>query len=227
MSWDMVGNEKKSNKGDEVKYLKFEEGTTIIRLLDEAPESYFSHWIARAQGGKGIGIACCGKGCPICEEMRKEKAQKVDYTSRKWARPIKHMINVLVKKSNGKDINEVMVLEQGNGLFGQIKEQMTLLSTMGMSTNLMDYDIIINRTGTGFGDTKYSVMVNPMGMKPLTDEEKALKKYDLTAIKPAYTPEQIIMYMNGSTFDEVNAIENKDIEQPVNATHGMDFSDPF
>ena len=58
-------------------------------------------------------------------------------------------------------------------------------------------------------------------------KQKALKKYDLTAIKPAYTPEQIIMYMNGSTFDEVNAIENKDIEQPVNATHGMDFSDPF
>ena len=25
----------------------------------------------------------------------------------------------------------------------------------------------------------------------------------------------------------LNAIENKDIEQPVNATHGMDFSDPF
>ena len=53
-----------------------------------------------------------------------------------------HSINVLVKKLGTQDLNEVMVLEQGNGLFGQIKDQMTMLQTMGMSTDLRNVDFI-------------------------------------------------------------------------------------
>ena len=215
--WSNIGvKEDKENKLQEVKYLKFEEGTTIIRLLDDAPVSYYAHWIPHANKGKGCGVACIGKDCPICKVIAQERKLKVEYNKMSYTKPMKHMINVLVKKVNGKDVNEVMLLEAGNGIFGSIKDQMTLLSTMGMSTDLTAIDLIVNRTGKGFGDTKYSVMCNPASIKPLTEEEKNLEKYDLFSVKPELNAEQILQMMDGKSLDEVvngtTEEENSDIE---------------
>lgn len=224
--WSNVGAKEGQGEGKEVKYVKFPEGTSIIRLLDEAPRSYWQHWIGKAQNGKGCGIACIGKDCPICEIIKKEKAEKAKV--RTYTAKMTHSINVLVKKLGTQDLNEVMVLEQGNGLFGQIKDQMTMLQTMGMSTDLRNVDLIVNRTGSGFSDTKYSVMVNAMSAKPLTEEEKALEKYDLTEIKPKLNREQVLELMNGKSLDEVckteETLEPADISNEVQA---VDFSQAY
>lgn len=225
--WNNVGANGVSEK-KEVKYVKFPVGTSVIRLLDVAPYSRFTHWISKANNGKGVGIDCIGNNCPICEVIKTEKKEKLQtktYTSK-----MTHSINVLVKKLGGQDVNEVMVLEQGNGLFGQIKDQMTLLAQMGMSPDLRNVDIVINRTGTGFSDTKYSVMVNQMSMKPLTEEEKALEKYDLNKIKPTLNEAQVIMLMNGKSLDEVCTDEFKEEDNSVGDVFNndiVDFSMPY
>lgn len=200
IGWDMIGNNSSEKK--EVNYLKFPEGVSVVRLIDEAPYSRYTHWIAKANNGKGVSIDCIGKECPICEIIKKERKEgKKELTYR--SKPT-HSINVLVKKLGGQDKNEIFVLEQGNGLFGQIKDQMTMLAQMGVQTDLRQVDLIINRTGTGFNDTKYSVMANVATMKPLTEEEKAMEKYDLQALKPMLSVAQVIMLMNGRSLDEIS-----------------------
>lgn len=224
--WESVGTKEGQGEGKEVKYVKFPEGTSIIRLLDEAPRSYWQHWIGKAQNGKGCGIACIGKTCPICEIIKQEKADKSK--TRTYTAKMTHSINVLVRKLGTQEVNEVMVLEQGNGLFGQIKDQMTMLQTMGMSTDLRNIDIVVNRTGSGFNDTKYSVMANVMSAKPLTEEEKALEKYELTEIKPKLDREQVIELMSGKSLDEVcktdESIEPAEISEEVPE---VDFSQAY
>lgn len=219
--WTNVGTKEGAGDKKEVKYVKFPVGLSIIRVLDVAPRSRFTHWIGKANSGKGVGIDCIGKNCPICEVIkmeRKEKLPNKTYTSK-----MTHSINVLVKKLGAQDVNEVMVLEQGNGLFGQIKDQMTLLAGMGLSPDLRNVDLMVNRTGTGFNDTKYSVMVNQMNMKELTDAEKALEKYDLKEIKPTLDSNQIIDLMTGKSLDEVcNVSEGNGIGEEV---MGVDFSE--
>lgn len=217
--WANVGAKDGQGDGKEVKYVKFPEGISIIRLLDEAPMSAWQHWIGKAQGGKGCGVLCIGKECPICEIIKKEKADKVKV--RTYTAKMTHSINVLVKKLGTQDINEVMVLEQGNGLFGQIKDQMTMLQTMGMSTDLRNVDLIVNRTGSGFNDTKYSVMVNVATAKPLTEDEKKLEKYVLAEIKPKLDRGQVLELMNGKSLDEV--CKTDEVVEEVAMTTTGDF----
>ena len=225
-NWENIGvKEGGNNNNKEIKYLKFEEGTTIIRLLDEAPVSYYSHWITTANKGKGVGIACTGKGCPVCKVIAEERKLKVPYNKMTYNKPIKHMINVLVKKINGTDVNEVMLLEAGNGIFGSIKDQITLLTTMGYEPDLTAIDLIINRTGKGFGDTKYSVICNPATVKPLTEEEKALEKYDLFKVKPDLDNGQVIDLIAGKSLDEVcgNAEETEDSQPELDLSGSLPF----
>lgn len=217
-SWNMVGNE---NGGDkkEVNYIKFPEGATVLRVLDKAPVTQWTHWLKPpANGGKGVGVVCIGAKCPICALMAKEKAMNVPKEDRKYSSKKTHMINVLVRK-DGK--NEVALLEQGNGLFGQLKDVMTMMASAGLTPDLTTMDIMVNRTGTGFNNTKYSVMPLMNKISPLTAEELALEKYDLNTIKPILTAEQIIAVNNGAKLEDV-AKENE-----TESTQTLDTSNPI
>lgn len=219
-SWNMVGNSNEGNDKKEINYLKFQEGTTILRVLDEAPYSRWTHWLgAPANGGKGVGVDCIGKGCPVCEIIAKEKAQGIERSKMKYSSKMTHSINVLVRKQDGS--KEVSVLEQGNGLFGQLKDVMTMMGSAGMTPDLRNMDIMINRSGTGFNNTKYSVMPLMNKVAPLTQDELALEKYNLSELKPKLEAYQIIQIMNGSKFDEVVGGE-KETEQQTTQNNGFD-----
>lgn len=222
--WENVGT-KQGENASEVKYLKFPEGTSSIRLLDEAPISSWTHWVPSANKGKGVSIKCIGKECPICQIIKTEKAMKVK--NKTYTAKMTHNMNVLVRKLGGQDTNEVMVLEGGNAIFGQIKDQMTLLQTMGMSTDLRNVDLIVQRTGTGFNDTKYSVMANAMTAKPLTAEEQALEKYDLNAIKPNLSKEQILELIDGKSLDEVCKQDSEEEEVDMEEAPFLEGALPY
>ena len=199
-SWNEVGTENSTEK-KEVNYLRFAEGSTIIRVLDEAPYSRWQHWLpAPANGGKGVGVDCIGENCPVCAKIKLEKAKGTPKENIKFTTKKVHSINVLVRK-DGK--NEVYVLEQGNGLFGNLKDVMVMMGSAGMTPDLRNMDIMVNRTGTGFSNTKYSVMPLMNKVSPLTDEEKALEKYDLLNLKPKFTPEQLNKIIEGETLDNI------------------------
>lgn len=214
MSWNEVGTEQNGDK-KEVSYLKFPEGSTTLRVLDEAPYSRWSHWLpAPANGGKGVGIDCIGRECPICSKISMEKAKGIARENMKFSTKKLHSINVLVRKADG--TSEINVLEQGNGLFGNLKDVMVMMGSAGMQPDLRNIDIMVNRTGTGFNNTKYSVMPLMHKNQPLTEQEKALEKYNLLELKPRLTPEQIADVMNGATLDSI-AKENTPVLETVGA----------
>lgn len=204
MSWNEVGNEQNTEK-KEVNYLKFPEGATTIRVLDEVPYSRWTHWLpAPANGGKGVGIDCIGDGCPVCAKIAMEKARGVDRANMKFSSKKTHSINVLVRKPSG---DELAILEAGNGIFGNLKDVMVMMGTAGMQPDLRSIDVLVNRTGTGFSNTKYSVMGLMHKVSPLTAEELAIEKYDLNELKPKLTPEQIVAVMEGAKLDEITKSE--------------------
>lgn len=209
MSWETIGNNAKDKKS-EIPYVKFPQGQTLIRILDDAPYSRWTHWLPKANGGKGLSVDCIGKECPVCKARRESEENKNLFSVRQA-----HSINVLVKKLGSETKNEVMILEGGNGLFSDIKSIMSLLEMQGLPKDLTMTDIVVIRTGEKLS-TKYSVMpVQPFA--PLTDEQKALEKYDTAKLKPMFTKEQIEKLMNGATIEEVTE-EKKDDNVDVDFT---------
>lgn len=223
MAWEEVGSNNENSEKKEVKYLKFPVGATRIRVLDSEPYSRWTHWLpAPANGGKGVSIDCIGKGCPVCETINMEKAKGTPREKIRFSTKKTHSINVLVKSDTGSEVN---VLEQGNGLFGQLKDVMVMMSSIGMKPDLTTVDVMVNRTGTGFSDTKYSVMPLMNEVKPLTEEELNLEKYDLKNLKPKLEPAQIIAIMNGAKLEDV-AKEDMEEDKPVEPSEMSDTA-PF
>ena len=223
MAWEEVGSNNENSEKKEVKYLKFPVGATRLRVLDSEPYSRWTHWLpAPANGGKGVSIDCIGKGCPVCETINMEKAKGTPREKIRFSTKKTHSLNVLVKSDTG---NEVNVLEQGNGLFGQLKDVMVMMSSIGMKPDLTTVDVMVNRTGTGFSDTKYSVMPLMNEVKPLTEEELNLEKYDLKNLKPNLEPAQIIAIMNGAKLEDV-AKEDMEEDKPVEPSEMSDTA-PF
>lgn len=201
--------EKKVSK-ETVKFAKFEQGNTVIRLLEDRPYSRNTHWIPQAQGGKGIGIDCIGKGCPVCDVIRQERADKKEVLT--YRNKPQNSINVLVKKVNGTVVNEVRILEHGNKMFGDLRDAFLQYKEMGLANSITDLDYSINKTGVGL-DTRYQVMAMPVGIKPLTDEEKAMEKTPLTELRPELDTAQILMLMNGENLNDI--IDMKDASSSI------------
>ena len=219
-SWNSVGNASGKDK-TEVKYIRFNEGATKIRVLDEAPFSRWTHWLkAPANGGKGVGIDCIGKDCPCCAINKAEVTRGVDKKAVSYPAKMLHSINVLIKRP---DLVEVNVLEQGNGLFGQLKDCMTMLGSAGLTPDLRTVDLLVNRTGKGFSDTKYTVMPLLNSILSITDKEiTEAEKYVLTELKPKLDKEQITKVMNGATFDEIVKKDEAPVVNIAPVTNGFD-----
>ena len=70
MSWDDVNRTAGSTK--DINYTKFSEGNTVIRIIDDEPYSFWSHWMMKHNKG----VTCLGKDCPICSVIAQQKANK-------------------------------------------------------------------------------------------------------------------------------------------------------
>ncbi len=195
MSWADIRNQANNSNGGSsgsgVKYVKLENGTTQLRVVGEQPYSRWTHWIPQANDGKGFGIDCIGKGCPICAKMKEDKqaGRKTKYSSRKV-----HSIDV-IQRVQGQP-PEVSILDQGNKVFNGL---LVLMEQMG---DLRNYDVKIIRTGTGFTDTDYNVLPT-FPPTPLTDEEKALPLYTDEQRKKIFTLDQINRLISGAKLEDV------------------------
>ncbi len=190
MAWNDVGqSEGSGGSGNKVNYAKLKTGVNTGRILDDHPESRWTHWIPQANGGRGLSVDCLGTStCPVCAAMAEDKTanRKARYTSRK-----QHAINWL-----NRETGEVEILEQGQKVFGGLK---ILLEQMG---DLRNYDVKIVRTGETFNNIDYNVLpVFPP--TPLTDAEKGMEKYEADVLKKSFTAEQIEQFLAGATMDDV------------------------
>jgi hypothetical protein len=194
MGWNDVKSNKSSDSKSEIKYLSLKEGTTQIRILDDEPFSRYTHWLPKANEGKGTTVNCIGRDtCPVCSEIAKDRAAKA--TARFNSRKL-HAMNVI-----NRETGEVNILDKGNSLFEQL---VGLYEEIG---DLRNYDIKIRVSGTG-KDTSYVVI--PMAQKPLTADEKTLTKYDFSDMYKNLTPDQITTLMNGGSYKDIFNDANTD-----------------
>lgn len=184
------GNSKKQE------FTKFPEGVTKIRIIDIEPVERWTHWMARDKRS----INCPGKGCPICNIRKQEKANKLPYTYPMARRFALQVLN--------RNTNKMEIMEQGINFFQDLRDVMELLATQDKS--LIDVDLQVRRRGSGKDGTSYRIDVAEEYALTAEDVKMVEEKIDLKEYFTPHTPEQITRVVAGEKFDEVMYGDDKD-----------------
>jgi hypothetical protein len=213
MGWDSLDvNTSNSESKGKVEYAKLGVGSHIIRFLDNDIFSRWTHWIPAANGGKGFGVNCIGKDCPICE-IRKSDPQG---EGKKYSNRQKHAVNILERELDSKGqptgVTTLSLLDKGNMLFNSIRD----IKNMSESTHgdITNYDIRLQASPTN-KPNQLSYTGLPMNPTPLSDADKelALDKVKLEEFFVPFTRDEIIRFMAGATVSEV--IESREDKNEV------------
>lgn len=199
-SWDF--NQTSTTKKND--FTKFPEGITRIRIVDTAPLMRWTHWMPKHSRA----LNCPGKGCPICEIRKQQKANGEPYSygvARKFA------ITVL-----NRETKKVEILEQGVTFFQEVKDIMDDLASKGKT--LMDVDLRVKRRGTNQTDTSYRIDVDEE--YPLTEDDLKLleERPNIENFVKPHDVEKILLLIQGSTWEEVfynNDSESDDTEEQI------------
>jgi len=189
MSWDL------ENDNVKTEFTKFPAGVSRIRIVDEEPHMRWTHWMNNIRHS----VNCPGKGCPICEIRKFQKANKEDYTY-----PMSKRFSIQVLNRETKKLE---VCEQGVTFFQDLKDVKNDIEKAGHS--LLDVDIKVRRRGLTKDDTTYRL--DPDEVYELTPDEIELisDKLDLNQYFKPHTPEQITRVLNGEDWKDV-MYEKKD-----------------
>lgn len=193
MGWNDIQKDTQSNQ--EVSFLKIEDKQqVVVRVLSEEPFSRWTHWINSAKRS----FTCLGKGCPVCEIIRNDKANGATarYSSQK-----KH--SLLIWNYGTKQIE---ILEQGNDFFSDL---LTFVQDPDLG-DLRGYDLKITRKGVK-KDTSYTVI--PGIKKPICEEALTAfneAQIDLEKYYSAPSHEQMLGVLEGKPLDEVFKAEQSE-----------------
>ena len=186
--WDLGGNGGEERKKAE--FAKFPVGITRIRILDEIPFTRWTHFLNKFKRS----INCPGRGCPICEIRKNQKANKETQTYAMARRIAINIYNYETKR--------VEIMEQGVTFFEDLRDLMQDLTEDGKQ--LRDAIIKVRRRGEGKDDTSYRLDVDKI--EPLADEEITKMSEDLTDLSEYFKPhtnEQILRIVNGEDWEDV------------------------
>lgn len=174
---------------DRPEFTKFPVGETIIRVVDEMPHQHWTHWINKVNRS----VNCPGKGCPICEIRKNQKAEGIPYTYNVAKRIAIQIIN--------RETGKLEIMEQGRTFFEDLRDIMADLHEQGKK--LVDIDIRVRRRGEGKNDTSYRLDIDKE--YPLSDKDKELieNKVDLNEFFKSHEPSKIVRILNGEAWDEV------------------------
>ena len=199
-------NEIAQNNGGSADYkkaefAKFPEGDTFVKLIDSEPIIRWVHWLPKFNRA----INCPGKGCPICEIRKAQKANKEDYSYSMARRFAMNIINYSTGKQE--------IMEQGQGFFEDLRDLLSDLQEKNKT--FVDVKLRVRRRGKGQHDTSYRIDIHED--KPLDDKEKEMiaEKIDLAEYFKPHTNEQVLRIVNGETWDEV-MMNNENIDNKVN-----------
>lgn len=158
--------------------------------------------VQTANGKQGRSINCPGKGCPICEIRKQQKANKEPYTYAMGRRFSMNIIN--------QETGKLEIMEQGIGFFEDLRDLRTDLKEQNL--NLIDVDIKVRRRGTGKDDTSYRLDI--ADKKELTSEQIELteNKTNLQEYFKENTNEQILRLINGENWEDVMNYQNEEEE---------------
>lgn len=202
-SWELDN----TSDGQKAEFVKFPEGITRVRVVDPAPYQRWVHFIPQFKRS----VNCPGKGCPICEMRKNEKANKMP---NKYQMSKRFAINVI-----NRETNRMEILEQGKTFFQDLIDIRKDLTEEG--EDLLNADIKVRRRGMGREDTTYRLDRDKI--YPLTDKDKELlkNKIQLDEYFKPHAPEQILRILNGEDWNTVmsgNEEENNaslDSQEPV------------
>lgn len=183
MGW----NEVEGNASEKIHFTKFNEGTTMIRILDNEPYSFWSHWLQKQQ----TSVTCMGKDCPICNIIASARANKVDSPYNNSHRHAMRIWNYSTNKM------EVMI--QGKGF---MSDMLALHREIG---DLRTYDIKIVRNGTGT-DTKYTVLPTAPSEFQITE---GIEEVDMQEMFKSPTREEMLLLIEGKTWKEINEMNGE------------------
>lgn len=203
--WDFnVG----SGGGDKQKidFTKFPVGITRIRVIDDAPSVRWVHWMPKHSRS----INCPGKGCPICEIRKQQKANKETYTYQMGRR---FAINIINRETNRHEI-----MEQGLTFFEDLRDLMTDLAESNKS--LKDADIKVRRRGEGKDDTSYRLDIDSESPLSEADQEILQNKIDLLEYFKPHTNEQILRVISGEAWEDVMKSNQDDTTADSSDTSG-------
>lgn len=174
MSWDFNDGNTQSTAN----FTKFPVGITHIRVLEEQPKTRWVHWMPQFQKS----VNCPGRGCPICEVRKQQKANKEPYT---YSMSRRISINVY-----NKDQNRVEIMEQGVGFFEDLRDIREDLIQEGKT--LDSVVLKVRRRGTGKDDTSYRIDVS--SNDPMDEEESGALQdiVDMDEYFKPHTNEQIL-----------------------------------
>lgn len=197
MTWDL---EKGTSKG-KTEFTKFPVGVTRIRIIDEVPHIRWVHWMQKFSRS----INCPGKGCPICDIRRQQKANKEPQTYNMGRR---YAVNILNRETERPEL-----MEQGITFFEDLRDLLTDLNAEGKT--FADVDVKVRRRGTGKDDTSYRIDLDEES--PLSDEDKAAmdNKIDLDEYFKPHTPEQILRLLDGEEWNDVMNGTESDEEESI------------
>lgn len=183
MSWDDVRNESKSNEKEN--YTKFPEGTTMIRILDAEPYSFWQHWIQSTK----TSVNCPGKDCPICNVIAKAKANN---ETPMYNNSRKHAMRVWNYTTN-----QMEIMTQGKGFMQQILD---LHEEIG---DIRTYDIKVKRSGGGLNTTYTTMPTAPSDFK----FAEHIHDVNMEKLFSAPSNDIILQLMEGKTWSEIGGEE--------------------
>lgn len=188
--WNFDSGNQGSGGGKKQNFTKFPVGVTRIRVLDDAPNVRWVHWMPQFSRS----VNCPGRGCPIDEIRKQQKANGEPYSynmSRRFA------INIY---NHDTGLQEIM--EQGIGFMEDLRDLMTDLQANGKSLN--DVILKVRRRGTGKDDTSYRVDIDVEEPMSVVEQSAKNEKIDLTEYFKPHTPEQILelLQFRGATKEE-------------------------
>lgn len=187
MSWSDIENNSSSGQEKKVPYTTFAQGATLIRVIDDEPYSFWSHWLTK----QNTSVTCPGKDCPICSIIQEQKANKVERTYNSSQR---HAIKIW-----NYNTNQMEVMIQGKKFFSNL---LTLHREVG---NLKDYDVKVVRTGEG---TETNYIIVPTQPKEFEKMDKC-EEVDYAELFKAPETEVILQLMEGKSYAEIYGTEEK------------------
>lgn len=180
MGWNDVESTKKEG-ADKIPYTSFKEGNTLIRVIDNEPYSFWSHWLNKQQ----TSVTCLGKDCPICDVIAEQKANKQTPT---YGNSKRHAIRIW-----NHETKQMEILIQGTGFFSQ------LLTLHREVDDITKYDIKVRRSGSGT-DTTYMLLPQQPSAFEHADAIVEANMAELFAPKPK---EIMLQLMEGKSWEEI------------------------
>jgi len=193
--WDFE-NDSNTSK---VEFTKFAPGITQIRIIDEDPNVRWVHWMKQFNRS----INCPGRGCPVCEIRKQQKANKESYTYNMAKRFSMNIENL--------DTGKIELMEQGITFFQDLRDVKD--DVMDKTDGLINAIIKVKRRGTTKDDTSYRLDLGTIDkLTAEAREELRSKATDLNEYFKPNTPEQILRLLQGEAWEDVFKYEENEEE---------------